>query len=544
MARGLMPFIEAVLERFPKWVLSFPQWKKENPPSSDLRRWREGLRLDGVEVLYVFGLGDGAAYRLLQEWLLLHPERRVVFLEEEGSVFAFHLAHKASFFLDRQVDFEWLPRGKAASVLFEELAERYPSSRIQVTSLPTYPKARFQRHRSALLKNTFLSSALFLDRIQGHHLFHHFLANLKVIEGAFYANGLRGALQNVPAIVCGAGPSLKEALSFLSQLKGEAVVIAGGSAVTALSRHSIRPHFGVAIDPNPEEVERFQKSQLRDIPLLVSTRLHPEVLTVWRGPVGYLRGGIGGAPELWLEEELGLQDLPLGQDLPPESISVTSIGVEFARLLGCSTILLAGMDLAYTGGERYASGVSDEKRFAEMEKLPADRVLHRKDKRGRRVETALRWIIEARGLSKLAQKHPDIRWINTTPGGLRIDGFEELSLEQWAIEQARERFDIQGILQREIALHPLQKKGAPSLSSLGDALVQSLQRVILHLEILASERKGSSALAEWELKEELATSLLFYDADKVIRQALYRSVDRGDKDKWRLFLEMARRNIY
>lgn len=539
-----MQFIETVLDRFPKWVLHLPQWNPGLLPHLDLRRWRERLQLDSVEVLYVFGVGDGAAYSWLQEWLASNPARRLVFLEEEGGLFASHLQKKSPFLLDRQVDCEWLPRGEGALVLLDELAERYPSSRIAVTSLPTYDKARFQRHRLSLLRKTFLSSALFLDRIQGHHLCHHFLSNLSSLEGAFYANAMRGAFKGLPAIVCGAGPSLSQAIPMLKKLEGEAVVIAGGSAITALSRHHLRPHFGVAIDPNPEELDRFRQSHLFEMPLLVSTRLHPSVFSTCNGPFGYLRAGIGGAPELWLEEELGLTEPLIGEHLPPESISVTSIGIEFARLLGCSTILLAGMDLAYTGGRRYAEGVSEEKRFAEVDKLPADRVLRRKDKKGRWVETALRWVMEANGLAEIAANHPEIRWINTTEGGLSIRGFEELPLEDAARQCFGNRWDIEGKIWREIALHPLQPQGGRSLRSLGQEVSESLARVVQHLEILAGERSGSLALAELELQQELATSLFFYDVHKVLRQALFRSTRSREKEKWVLFLEMARAHLY
>jgi len=370
-----------------------------------------------------------------------------------------------------------------------------------------------------------------MDRLHGHQPFENFVRNVPHLKHAFYANGLKNAFQGIPAIICGAGPSLQGAIPLLKQLEKKALIIAGGSAVAALSAKGVMPHFGMAIDPNLEEYRRFRNSFALECPLLFSTRLFPGVFRTCNGPFGYMRTGIGGAPELWLEEELGLTDPLLGENLSEESTSVMPICLAFAQHIGCSTVMLAGVDLAYTDGRRYAEGISKEKeQFGAIEaaKSAPDRILRRKDKRGQFVKTAVRWVMEAAALSHFAKKHPEIRWINTTEGGLPIGGFEEMALESFPFSN---EWDLTKLVQQQIAQNPM-----PELKDLMGELKESLERLISHLEILADKKKGFKALAEFELKEELAASVLFYDIDKVLRQS-------QREDKWGLYLEMANKHL-
>jgi hypothetical protein len=512
-------------ERFGRLRLLSYEWEPEKPNSIDLADWRASLSLDAIEVLYVIGVGDGSPYEPLRTWLVGDPKRRLVFLEKEGSLLASLFEQEHPLLADPQVDLEWLNGNEA----LQAVAERHPAEKIEVVALPGIDPKKI---RLQLLRKTTLSYSIYLDRLYGYQHFHNFVRNVPRLKGAFYANSLRNAFPGTTAIICGAGPSLEQAIPLLKELEGRALILAGGSAIAALSGKGIDPHFGLAVDPNLEEVHRFKNSFAFEMPLLTSTRLHPDVYNTCNGPFGHLRSGVGGAPEIWLEEELGLTDPLLGQNLDDESISVTSIALAFAQMIGCTTILLAGMDLAYTNGQRYAPGISSETiRFREIEsqKRAMDRILRRKDKNGRPVQTAVRWVMEAFALSHYAKSHPEIRWINTTDGGLPIPRFQQLPLSEAISTFCTEQTDLRGLIARSIALNPM-----PDPTAKLEELKSSLIRIVAHLEILAGEKPGSKALAELELFEELAASLLFYDIQRII--------DREQPvDRWAFFLSLARK---
>jgi hypothetical protein len=309
-------------------------------------------------------------------------------------------------------------------------------------------------------------------------------------------------------------------LDLLRQAEKKALIIAGGSALAALSSKGIVPHFGMAIDPNLEEYRRLKGNFAFEMPLLYSTRVHPGIFQTSNGPFGYLRSGIGGAVELWIEEELGLLDPLMGQHVSMEATSVTSICIAWAQFLGCNPILIEGVDLAYTKNRHYARGVIEddsEMAFEEIdrEKSAADRIFRRKGRNGKMVFTAVRWIMESDSISHFAKKHPEVRFVNTTSGGIGFKGIEDVPLHK-AIRGFKE-CEIRKKVYEEIAKHPMPKNTQEKILEKMGELKKSLGRLIGHLRVLSQEKKGSCALAEVELKEEMAFLYLFYDIFQILK---------------------------
>lgn len=514
MGKSLSTYNEALsilMERFPALGLMAGTWVEKEVQDELLPK----LEIEKAEVLYIYGLGNGSAYFQCKEWLK-SGEKTLVFLEEDSGVIAsfLHRPEAVEILGDPQVHLEL--EGDP-----EVLATRFPVKRVEVVALPSYDHRRFKDLKLSLLRKTALSHALHLDRLHGYQPFKNFVENVKQIPSSFYANRLKGAFKNVPAIVCGAGPSLKPTIEVLRTLENKALIIAGGSTLAALSSQGIMPHFGMAIDPNLEEYRRMKNSFAFETPLLYSTRVHPGTFQTCNGPFGYMRSGIGGVPELWIEEELGLIDRLLGGFLSPESISVTAICVAWAQFLGCNPILLNGIDMAYTGNRRYAPGVMEEEETAfqeiDAEKSAADRILKRKGRDGKPVYTAVRWVMESASISHYAKKHKEVKFINTTEGGLGFKGIEYVPLAK-AVEGFKE-LDLRKRVHEEIAAAPMPEKAASIIEEKMEGLRESLDRVIEDLEILAGQRKGSTALAEMELKEEDAFLFLFYDIYQVLKPA-------------------------
>ncbi len=504
-------------ERFPKYLLQAHDWI---PQSSKQTEW-PATNLTGIDLLYIFGLGDGSAYTRFLPWLRVNPKRRLVFFEDDPGVLAALLEGGTKLFDDPQVDFELLQPDT-----IDRFSAKYPVSKVEVLAPP-----RFQKQKLKLLRKTALTSALFTDRVQGAKLYDHFVQNVPRLDGAFYANGLNNIFPGMTAIVCGAGPSLEQAIPILRDLERRAVIIAGGSAVAALSSRGIDPHFGVAIDPNEEEFHRFRHSAFFEGPLLISTRVCPKIFGTCNGPFGYLRSGTGGPAELWLDEKLGLTDPLVPEHMPEESMSVMTLALGFAEHIGCTAIVLCGMDLAYTGSKRYAPGVcSTEENGSVRNHNAADRIVRRKGKQGKFLDTAIRWIMEGASLAEFAKRRPHMRWINATEGGLKVNGFEDLGLGSVAWPEPT---DIRGKITQEIMQNPMPK--IPE--NLVPEMEESLRRVIGHLEILTGAKAGSKALAECDLQEEIAATVLFYDMPAFLARS---ELLGTSKSGWELYLEMAK----
>lgn len=516
-----------LMERFPALGLMVHAWTEKEP----LLETPPPISFGKSQLIYYYGLGNGSAYFQYKEWLRGSKERQLIFLEDEPGIIAsfLHQPDAVEILSHPQIHLELFSR-KAREIA--SLAERFPVQRVEVAGLPS-KKRHLQRLRLQLLRKTALSHAIHLDRLQGFQPFENFSKNVRRLASSFYANALKDAFKDVPAIVCGAGPSLQQSMEVLRKQEKRALLIAGGSTLAALSSQGVLPHFGMAVDPNLEEYRRMKNSFAFEVPLLYSTRVHPAIFQTCNGPFGYMRSGIGGAAELWIEEELGLLDPLIGRYLSPESISVTGICVAWAQFLGCNPILLNGVDLAYTGNRRYAPGVAEEEEAAfqaiDAEKSAADRIIKRKNPLTKEpVYTAVRWLMESASLSFFAKKHPEVRFVNTTEGGIGFQGIDYVPLAE-AVKELPER-ELRKMVCEKIEAAAMPPGAAQTIADKMGELRVSLLRLIDALKIIAGEKKGSSALAEMEMKEEIAYLCLFYDIYQVLKPG---------PDFWKEFLRLA-----
>lgn len=503
------------MERFPSLGLMIGSYEAREMPLESPPFFAWGKE----DVFYFYGLCP-EVYVQRKGWLT--GEKQLVFLEDDpGRIISFLQQKEALAILsDLRVHIELVAH-------LDQLVHRFPVKRVEIGGLKS--KKGLKKLKLELLRKTALAHALYMDRLHGYQPFSNFIQNLKQLPRSFYANRLFGAFEEVPAVICGAGPSLESTLQTLRGLENKALLIAGGSTLAALSSKGIMPHFGMAIDPNLEEYRRLKNSFAFEVPLLFSTRVHPDIFRTCNGPFGYMRSGIGGLLELWIEEELGIMDPLLAESLSSETISVTGVCVAFAQALGCNPILLNGIDMAYTGGVRYASGVDHHQDSAleliDQEKSAPDRIIRKKG-----TYSAVRWIMESAGISDFVKRHKKTKFVNTTAGGIGFQG-----IRYTPIEEAVADFKEQNLRERvfeKIFAAKMPKDVGEKMAECMEELKASLARVIQYLQILSEEKKGVKALAEMELEEEIANIYLFYD----VRQLL-----KPDALFWKNFLQLARR---
>ena len=486
--------------------------------------------LEKLEIVYIYGLGLGAMYPLLKEWLSSSKERDLVFLEENLSAIAPFLQseHATEILSHPQVHIRYNMDRRRLTPFLKECAEAFPLENIGVFPLPSYKSSRFYRLRLKLHRLTTIQHALYLENHYYNLFFKNLHPNFYRMETAFDGNGLQGAFQGTPAVICGAGPSLANDLETLRTLQGRALIIAGGSAITALSKQGIHPHFGIALDPNEEEVKRFKEGAAFETPLLYASRLHPRVFDTMNGPHGYLQTQTGGAAERWLEEKLEVKGPPLQEGFTLEALSVTTTAIEWAATAGCNPIILVGVDLAFTGGQPYAPGITPSSKKKIDDVRTAERLLKRKDIFGNPVETLVKWVMESSAISTFAKRNPQLTFINATSGGLGFEKIPHRPLKDLSLPPPQ---DLQGKIHHLIQRHPLKLQGkvGPHLDSLRKSLQEGESYCTLALEELErikgspkDPETGRLIFAQMELETLDCYAVFLQDPDRTFLPLLER----------------------
>ncbi|MCY3974877.1 MAG: DUF115 domain-containing protein [Simkaniaceae bacterium] len=508
------------------------------PPSVPLGWTDEALASlpsEEIETLYLYGTGRWYEGSTLLDWLAADGERDLVFFEEKIEMLRLFANSPAALRLIRspRVHIRFLMDPRDRERFIDESAVTFPREKIAFIPSPFYEKTKpalCRTMRLHLMRRTTMHHAIETDNAFYHVLSRNLIANIPKAGDAFYVNRFAGAFNATPAIICGAGPSLNRTLGLLRQKKKGALLFAGGSAITALSRAGILPHFAIAIDPNEEERERFRRAALQKTPLLYTGRLHPGVFPFVSGPLGYIRAGTGGPLEEWLEKELGIEPLPLAEGFDPEALSVTTTCLEVATMMGCSPIILVGVDLAFTDGMPYADGVLENLRpISRKEKKRETRVseqlLIRKGTGGKRVRTLVKWVMESEAISRFAKANPNVTYLNGTPEGLGFPDIPYVPLDTLPLSP----LPPDGKIEELITRHRLLCQGSKAVARLREALEEC--REIVH-----------KAVRETEGPSPRSDALLFYDLELRDLPIFEACLHRPTHGMWRRFARICGRH--
>jgi hypothetical protein len=521
---------EILLRRYPKFTFFLRgEFLNEN-----FKKSKNFFKLKEAEVLYICGFDFFDRYPFFKKWLDGKRERALVFIEEEEEVFFKFLCEKSAskFLKNPKVHLFFRFKEEDEDVFLENIVKDFPARKIEVKKSKNFKRGRFLKIRKKLIEKTVFFNASHVDSLYYFSIFKNIYENLKNIKNSFFLNSLEGKFKKIPAVICGAGPSLYEEREVLKKIGEKAVLIAGGSAITALSKYGITPHFASLIDPNFEEFLRLKNASIFEIPILYSPRVHYKVFKTFNGILGYLSSTIGGGATLFAEKKLNIKSKMIDKHLSRDAFSVTTLNVAIAHFLGCDPIILCGVDLAYTKNRRYSKGILKEGGEKGITGDMGDLLLKKRDRKGEGVFTNRRWLMESSCISSYAKKFKNVGFINATIGGIGFKGIEFKSLKE--IEKSlKKQIDLKGYvhsLSFQSYFDIKEKKIENFLKDMKRSLIfckNHVDTLICELKKLLEEKseKRETALmilAKFEMKGEMAYRYLIGNSKKASDDLLKR----------------------
>jgi hypothetical protein len=485
--------------------------------------------LSEIEVLYLDGLKYLSDDSIFRQWLDANCERDLVIIEEDlGTIAAFlEDKEKSEILLHPQVLLVFLLEGKERDQLYDEIALEFPFRKIEVIG--------DEAMRLSLMRKSTVAEALFVEDLHYHRVFENVRLNAEHFLEAYDGDLLDGAFQGIPAIVCGAGPSLASDLETLKTLRDRALIFAGGSTMTALSKGGVKPHLTFAMDPNPQEIERLQGSLTFEVPLFYGGRVRPGVFDLMNGIKVYLRTYTGGPFENYLQHKLNLGRSKLAAEFDEEALSVTTTCLSMAVRFGCNPIILVGLDLAFTGGKSYAPGViADSKIDKELlfqDARASERLLQRVGHDGQPVYTLVKWVMESESIASFVKRHVETQFFNATQGGLGFEGVPFTPLSSIDLGTPR---DLEGLVHAHLIQQPL-KVDPKDLEELLLSVKESLNRCLLMICEMLKDPKTETFLI-YDLEVEEAFIHLIYPilsaVTKMVKRKYRNDINKQNESKW------------
>lgn len=514
----------------PKQALMLPlhegrnlEWlslQSEKKASKEAAAWFEGLDLRKTDIVYVYGVGMGHYYEAAKAWLKKNKKRRLVFLEDDlGVIHRLFETEKGTRLLeDPQTQLLYFKDLKSDEAVFEVLYWNFAMTRVAVSALKYYTEFKaelYSQLRHKIVYDSAVKNALVDEYLHyGGAFFINFYQNMLSLPGSFLGNKTFGSFRKVPAIICGAGPSLEKNLPLLSKLGDKALIFAGGSALNALNAAGIQPHLGAGIDPNPAQFDRLSTNTAFEVPFYYRNRMHHEAFEMIHGPRLYITGTGGYDISDYFEEKLKIQHAFLD-----EGHNVINFCLQVAHQLGCDPIIFVGLDLAFTGMKSYAPGVEenvefDPDKFGEVDEFD-EKPLLLKDIYEKPLYTLWKWVAESDWISNFAKEHPEVTILNATEGGLGFKDVSNETLKEVSKHYLTRNFALKDRLNGEIQNSAMPHVTLRKMKIWMMQLRESLVRCISYLNILIEETEaaklqpksghalsGRAALCETDLSEE------------------------------------------
>ncbi len=186
----------------------------------------------------------------------------------------------------------------------------------------------------------------------------HTLSNAARIAREGDAARLSGVAAGVPAVIAAAGPSLDRDVHDLHVVRDRAILIACDTALRPLVSVGLAPQFAVALDPSLSNACHLGGLHVPDRTWLVGEgSLHPSAFAHFDRRAFFFRVA-DHHPWPWLRSA--------GIDCGQLEVwgSVVTAAFDLALRMGCSPVIFAGTDLAFTDGRPYCRGTTLEAQWA------------------------------------------------------------------------------------------------------------------------------------------------------------------------------------
>ena len=402
--------------------------------------WCRGLNHEEKKKsnLFLVGLGNGSYARALVENML--PTSRLLIYEPSASVFrkTLRTCDLSLFFSTPgvRVIIKDINEDMSSGVFEEMLTIRnYEDSAFFIS--PNYGKvfpqaakriARIYREGVGVVMSNRNTIRRFINYSPYNQLY-----NIRYLEKNTVVPYLaENWKKDVPVLIVGAGPSLKEDIHVIKELREFIYVFAVDSALNYLLLHDVIPDMFISIEPK-KDWKYFKDSKVKDIPMFAKLSTNYEVLKAQKAPIvfGY-------------EEELA-ERIYDAYHIPKSKYRYGGNGATslfaICKELGVQTVVLVGQDMAY--GENHQSHIHKQSEAYEEEEC-----FLVEGNSGRKVQSRQDWYRFAKWYENAIPVCKFQQVINTAKEGVKIQGTQYMPLRTAIEKWGKRHIAVEDVLKK------------------------------------------------------------------------------------------------
>lgn len=467
---------------------------------ADAGAWLSNQEEPTSENILIFGLSDGKIVRHLVEQCV--PDRRILIYEPSIINLIYTMGETDVRFLFQKgvrLIVDPLNEDHFMSVMEEMLTfQNYKD--YQIYLLPgtevAFPNARerFVRH-FAKEGLGWMESRRSTERYWLHDSVRNLLYNIRYLKKNTVTPRLKDVIPaDVPVILAGAGPSLKEEIDILKNCGSRAYLIAADTCVSYLLEQGVKPDAFVSVEPR-RLVEYFEDERLRDIPLFTRVGTMENLLFWHRGVKIFMYEGEPFIHRLYREYEV---------PAPTYRGGVNGLTQLFAAMdeIGMNTVLLTGQDMCF--GKAGETHVIRKKEDTEGRVAGAETI----NNQGEVVASRTDWVEMIRWYENALSDSNVEHVINTSLDGAALQGSLVMTLEEALDRFGKEHIPFSEIVEKCPKTFPPDKDFDPDFiykkinKQLLEDSYEGLAGDLINKYIIADEKEDEKQSVE-EGKKEL-----------------------------------------
>jgi len=399
-------------------------------PQAEGRRIADEAIATGADLVVVLGLGFGYATRAA-----LSSGARVAVIESSAAWIAalLHSSELVDIISNEQCALILCPEGHGVSEYLDEVVPRSIAIIENGATMATFPEAaEALRSQVTIYRKKDEINAATLRRF-GRLWVNNLSRNIRIAAACPGLSSLVARFHGFPALVLAAGPSLDEIAGLLPELAKRMVIICVDTALRTVLRTGVEPDFIIVVDPQYWNVRHLDRCCSPGSILITEAAVWPSVLR-FRARQTALCSSIYPLGR-YVEDRLGPPKGSLGA-----GGSVATTAWDFARIIGCAPLYMAGLDLSFPDGKTHANASLFEQRsLAEGSRLdPASSAAFRAMRGGRpyqarandgsEVTSDERLSLYSSWFARKLSIHPEAPTYNLSSRGLAIPGMEHVSV--------------------------------------------------------------------------------------------------------------------
>ncbi|WP_169786363.1 motility associated factor glycosyltransferase family protein [Viridibacillus arvi] len=256
-----------------------------------------------------------------------------------------------------------------------------------------------------------------------------------------------------PVIIASGGPSLTKQLPLLKKIRKNAIVIAAGSTINSLMAANIEPDFVVSIDGGEPNYRHFKDLEFRHARLIYCPFNHPKIRYSFKKKAFAFITNQEDETIAYFNRKFNCHF--------PKIVgggSVAHYSLSIAQYISSGPIAMIGQDLAYTDNKTHASNNKHEKKITEQD-IEERSIIKADGYFGDKVSTSKVLYSMKTTFEEMEKLYPAKNPVyNCTEGGLKINGYEQLSFQEFYekyanVQNVQEKFGVETLKKEEIDTH-------------------------------------------------------------------------------------------